>query len=89
MLRVIVYILHFLNPPPRSQYSSRLGILWKENKSLIEGRVSSMFSASASPAGSNGICKPMKELRRCWAGGAKQPILQALGFLMGCVGAAL
>lgn len=48
-----------------------------------------MFSASASPAGSNGICKPMKELRRCWAGGAKQPILQALGFLMGCVGAAL
>lgn len=40
-----------------------------------------MFSASASPAGSNGIYKP----RMCWAGGANQ----ALGFLMGCVGAAL
>lgn len=27
--------------------------------------MNSMFSASASPAGSKGICKPMEELRRC------------------------
>lgn len=47
-----------------------------------------MFSASASPAGSNGICKVMEGLVRGRAGGAQYPILQAVGFLMGCIGAA-
>lgn len=47
------YLL-FLNSPPGSQDFSHLCILWEENKSLIEGRMNSMFSASASPAGSNG-----------------------------------
>lgn len=46
--------LLFLNTPPGSQDFSHLRILWEENKSLIEGRMNSMFSASASPAGSNG-----------------------------------
>lgn len=50
--------------------------------------MNSMFSASASPAGSNGICKTDESAHEVLGRRNKVTHFAGLGILMGCVGAA-